>query len=568
MSTNPNPTAPEDKNMDELVSLCKRRGFVYPASEIYGGLRGFWDYGPLGTALKNNIRDWWWKCMVECPPLGPDGEPVSIVGLDSSIIQNPKVWEHSGHVGGFNDPMVDDTETKERFRSDHLYCLFVVDDELKKPVGSFIGSGLGDVLEENFMSSKKTKLCKGFRLSKMTFQNKPVPSDEMHNIVVVRESDNEELNGVLRPLGDILNEQWQHVPSPFTQKTGTLTEPRQFNLMLDTYPGPIRDEDAKAYLRPETAQGIFLNFKNVLDTMRVKMPFGIAQIGKSFRNEVTPRNFIFRSREFEQMEMEFFCPPDESQKWYEYWRDVRYKWWLSLGVDEKNLILRDHDDDELAHYSSACVDVEYKYPFTAPGYGELEGVAHRGNYDLNAHTKGKDNKDSNAKLDYFDQELQVRLQNEGVDKAEIKERSRYVPHVIEPASGLTRAVLVVLCEAFTPTPDRQGSKYIMSFKPKFAPIKAGIFPLVNKDGMPEVAQKLYMQLREKYPVEYDAKAAIGKRYARMDEIGTPFCFTIDGDTLAGSGGDQTVTVRDRDTLAQERIHLDQVEAFLAEKLAE
>jgi glycyl-tRNA synthetase len=265
------------------------------------------------------------------------------------------------------------------------------------------------------------------------------------------------------------------------------------------------------------------------------------------------------------MEMEFFCPPDESQKWYEFWRDERFKWWLSLGVSEENLILRDHDDDELAHYSSACVDVEYKYPFTAPGFGELEGVAHRGDYDLNAHSKDKEkNRDSNTKLDYFDQELQVKLQNEGVDKEEIKARSRYVPHVIEPASGLTRAVLVLLCEAFTPTPDRAGSKYIMSFKPKFAPVKAGIFPLVNKDGMPEVAEKLYNQLRTKYIVEYDAKAAIGKRYARMDEIGTPFCFTIDGDTLT----DQTVTVRDRDTLAQERIHLDKVEAFLAAKLAE
>ena len=371
----------------------------------------------------------------------------------------------------------------------------------------------------------------------------------------------------LKPVSfmDITDEQRANAVGPDASKPGSLTEPRTFNLMLDTFPGPIRDEENKAYLRPETAQGIFLNFKNVLDTMRVKVPFGIAQIGKSFRNEVTPRNFIFRSREFEQMEMEFFCPPDESQKWYEFWRDERFKWWLSLGVSEENLILRDHGDDELAHYSSACVDVEYKYPFTAPGFGELEGVAHRGNYDLTAHSKSKEkNRDSNTKLDYFDQELQVRLQNEGVDKETIKEKSRYVPHVIEPASGLTRAVLVVLCEAFTPTPDRQGSKYILSFKPKFAPVKAGIFPLVNKDGMPEVAEKLYNQLRTKYVVEYDAKAAIGKRYARMDEIGTPFCFTIDGDTLT----DQTVTVRDRDTLAQERIHLDKVEAFLAEKLAE
>jgi glycyl-tRNA synthetase len=548
-------TKPEDKNMDELVALCKRRGFVYPASEIYGGLRGFWDYGPLGTALKNNIRDWWWRCMVECPPIGPDGEPVSIVGLDTAIIQNPKTWVHSGHVGGFNDPMVDCTESKKRYRADHLQCVHVVlrdkenPDDASKNQNAWIATlDVNDVLNgADLTKQAKKRAEKGFGKQVFTVVNSVSPSV---TVVEYTQIESEDRNLVF---------------GPEATKPGTLTEPRAFNLMLDTYPGPIRDEDNKAYLRPETAQGIFLNFKNVLDTMRVKVPFGIAQIGKSFRNEVTPRNFIFRSREFEQMEMEFFCPPDESQKWYEFWRDERFKWWLSLGVSEENLILRDHDDDELAHYSSACVDVEYKYPFTAPGFGELEGVAHRGDYDLNAHSKDKEkNRDSNTKLDYFDQELQVKLQNEGVDKEEIKARSRYVPHVIEPASGLTRAVLVLLCEAFTPTPDRAGSKYIMSFKPKFAPVKAGIFPLVNKDGMPEVAEKLYNQLRTKYIVEYDAKAAIGKRYARMDEIGTPFCFTIDGDTLT----DQTVTVRDRDTLAQQRIHLDKVEAFLAAKLAE
>ncbi|MEM1353277.1 MAG: glycine--tRNA ligase [Planctomycetota bacterium] len=620
-------TAPEDKNMDELVALCKRRGFVYPASEIYGGLRGFWDYGPLGTALKNNIRDWWWRCMVDCPPIGPDGQPVSIVGLDSAIIQNPKTWEHSGHVGGFNDPMVDDKETKQRFRADKAWVVgFYTEDQMRKmkelsdelaKFGEKIS--LESELKQDVEAQKKLvdaveDAVQGLddeAQSHADFFGNMIEKfeDTLNQYTSIRDTNKDDLDAITAEISSVqrpsftyaveadseeaiyanlteilpkrilkktsnykkvvacsqaeLREGWPRL-SPATQEE-TLTEPRAFNLMLDTYPGPIRDEENKAYLRPETAQGIFLNFKNVMDTMRVKVPFGIAQIGKSFRNEVTPRNFIFRSREFEQMEMEFFCPPDESQKWYEFWRDERFKWWLSLGVAEENLILRDHGDDELAHYSSACVDVEYKYPFTAPGYGELEGVAHRGCYDLTAHSKHKEkNRDSNTKLDYFDQELQVRLQNEGVDKAEIKERSRYVPHVIEPASGLTRAVLVLLCEAFTPTPDREGSKYILSFKPKFAPIKAGIFPLVNKDGMPEVATKLYNQLREKYVVEYDAKAAIGRRYARMDEIGTPFCFTIDGDTLT----DQTVTVRDRDTLAQERIHLDKVEAFLAEKLAE
>jgi glycyl-tRNA synthetase len=518
--------------MDDIVALAKRTGFVYPASEIYGGLRGFWDYGPLGTALKNNLRDWWWRCMVECPPLGPDGQPVSIVGLDSAIIQNPRTWQHSGHVGGFNDPMVDCTETKKRYRADHIWVFTY---NPSTPDAMSIAAVGSNAEEARPQADKRWN-----KLSKNTTALTVDASSYLDSLPVA--------NTVIGPDASI---------------PGTLTEPRAFNLMLDTYPGPIRDEDAKAYLRPETAQGIFLNFKNVLDTSRVKVPFGIAQIGKSFRNEVTPRNFIFRSREFEQMEMEFFCPPDESPTWYAFWRDERFKWWLSLGIDRENLILRDHADDELAHYSSACVDVEYRYPFTAPGFGELEGVAHRGDYDLTAHSKGEGNRDSNARLDYFDQELQVRLQNEGVDKAEIKQRSRYVPHVIEPASGLTRAVLVMLCEAYTPD-DSRPSKMFMKFKPRFAPVKAGVFPLVNKDGMPEIARGLYMKLRETFACEYDAKQSIGKRYARMDEIGTPCCFTIDGDTLT----DQTVTVRDRDTQSQQRISLDKVEAYLTDRLTD
>lgn len=556
-------TAPEEKNMDELVALCKRRGFVYPASEIYGGIRGFWDYGPLGTALKNTIRDWWWKCMVDCPPIGPDGEPVSIVGLDSAIIQNPNTWHHSGHLAGFADPMRKCSKCGHFVREDQLWDILATSskwfDSLLQEFTPIVGNidtprllswakGKGKKLAPNLALVRNPEVTLSWLATRVNGQ--PDAPVEMHEFI--RHVATEQLNAT-------------GLQEPCPLCGGELGEAAPFKLMLESYAGLEQTEENKVYLRPETAQGIFLNFKNVLDTMRVKVPFGIAQIGKSFRNEVTPRNFIFRSREFEQMEMEFFCPPEDSQKWYEFWRDERYKWWLSLGVAEENLILRDHDDDELAHYSSACVDVEYKYPFTAPGYGELEGVAHRGDYDLTAHSKDKEkNKDSNSKLDYFDQELQVRLQNEGVDKETIKAKSRYVPHVIEPASGLTRAVLVLLCEAFTPTPDREGSKYIMSFKPKFAPIKAGIFPLVNKDGMPEVAQKLYMQLREKYAVEYDGKQSIGKRYARMDEIGTPFCFTIDGETLSGG----TVTVRNRDTLAQERIALDQVEAFLAAKLAE
>ncbi|MEM1027106.1 MAG: glycine--tRNA ligase [Planctomycetota bacterium] len=515
--------APENKSMEELVSLCKRRGFVYPASEIYGGLNGFWDYGPLGTALKNHIRDWWWKCLVKCPPLGPDGEPVSIVGLDSAIIQNPKVWQASGHVGGFSDPMVDCTETKKRYRADQIEVL-VVD-----------GKG-----KWAFMENQPDTIAKKLKKAGVALDD-----------------------GERKFLPDFELSKYATIVAPDTDKPGTFTEPREFNLMFSTYVGALATEENKAYLRPETAQGIFLNYKNVLDTMRVKVPFGIAQIGKSFRNEVTPRNYIFRSREFEQMEMEWFCPPDEAGTWYEFWKHERMKWWESLGIDKSNLRFRDHDDDELAHYSSACVDVEYKYPFTAPGFGELEGVAHRGCYDLNAHSKSNpDNADSNTDLTYFDQELQLKLKAEGASAEDVKAKSKYLPHVIEPASGLTRAVLVLLCEAFTPTPERKGSAYTMKFKPKFAPVKAGIFPLVNKDGMPEIAKKLYLELREKFTVEYDAKQSIGKRYARMDEIGTPFCVAIDGDTKDKG----TVTIRDRDTTNQETIAIDQVEAYLADKL--
>jgi len=322
-----------------------------------------------------------------------------------------------------------------------------------------------------------------------------------------------------------------------------------FNLMFETYVGAIRDEEARAYLRPETAQGIFVNYKNVLDTTRVRVPFGIAQVGKAFRNEVTPRNFIFRSREFEQMEMEWFCHPSEAREWMDFWKDARMGWWRSIGLSEANLVFRQHDADELSHYARegvGTVDIEYRWPFTDPGFGELEGIAHRTDFDLKQHAEH-----AGAKLEYFDQE-----RNE-----------RYMPHVIEPAAGLTRGLLALLCEAFTPTPERQGSKYVMSFEPRMAPIKAAVYPLVNKDGMPEVAERLHAELTRRFGrlgiIEYDPKQSIGKRYARMDEAGCPFCFTIDSETL----GDQTVTVRHRDTLGQERIGLDRVGDWLGERLA-
>ena len=537
---------PASKSMDEIVALCKRRGFVYPASEIYGGINGFWDYGPLGTALKNNIRDHWWKHTVECPPIGPDNQPVAIVGLDSAIIQNPKTWEASGHVGGFSDPMVDCRESKKRYRADHLYVMIVDNIETPFGVSAVISEEAQAKDWAKGLSEHEKELTVRFQLSKAARKQ------------LADMGKNSPFGYRLRR-GDQLSEEERSITfGPDATTSGTLTTPREFNLMFETFVGAIRNEDAKAYLRPETAQGIFLNYKNVLDTMRVKVPFGIAQIGKSFRNEVTPRNFIFRSREFEQMEMEWFCAPDEAPKWYDFWKHERMRWWKTLGIADSNLRFRDHDEDELAHYSKMCVDIEYKYPFSAPGFGELEGVAHRGCFDLSQHQEH-----ARQKLEYFDQERQVQAKNEGLSKDEINARSKYIPNVIEPASGLTRGVLVLLCEAFTPDESRP-SKVYMKFKPKFAPIKAGIFPLVNKDGMPEIAQKLYMSLREKFTCQLDAKQSIGKRYARMDEAGTPYCFTIDGDTLQ----DQTVTVRDRDTQSQERINIEKVEAFLAEKIGE
>jgi glycyl-tRNA synthetase len=529
-------TAPkaESSVMDQIVALCKRRGFVYQASEIYGGIRGFWDYGPLGVLLKNNIRDWWWRCMVECPPIGPDGSIVEMVGLDSSIIQHPKTWKASGHVDTFTDPMVDCRETKSRYRADHIVTAVA---QVKRKNGNIDTLGVFSVMSGDDAIDLFVKRVD--KLARKTGGGEVIPPTEMV------------------PFTKLSPEQQAQVVGPEASAAGTLTEPRPFNLMLDTYPGPIRDEDNKAYLRPETAQGIFLNYKNIIDTSRVKVPFGVAQVGKSFRNEVTPRNFIFRSREFEQMEMEFFCPPDDSLKWFEFWKHERMKWWLTLGIKPENLIFRDHDKDELSFYSRATTDIEYRYPFTAPEFGELEGIAHRGAYDLTQHQEH-----SKQKLDYFDQELQLKLKEQGASPEDIKAKSRYIPNVIEPASGLTRAVLVLLCEAYTVDASRPSGVY-RKFKPKFAPIKAGIYPLVNKDGMPEVAEKLYLDLRNHFTCEYDAKAAIGKRYARMDEIGTPFCVTVDGDTLK----DQTVTVRHRDTQAQERIALDKVKGYLAEKLA-
>jgi glycyl-tRNA synthetase len=494
-------------DMKDIVALCKRRGFIFPASDIYGGINGFWDFGPLGVELKNNLRDRWWKDMVLTPPIGPDGSPVEIVGLDSAIIQHPKAWEASGHIGGFSDPMVDCRKSKKRYRQDHLAVL--KSDQALWPA---------------FHEEEEAQDI-GKRLKKLGLST-DLSLYERVNLTAIDLS------------------QYPMIVGPDVKEAGTLTEPKEFNLMFETRVGATAGDDNKAYLRPETAQGIFLNFKNVLDSSRVRLPFGIAQIGKSFRNEVTPRNFIFRGREFEQMELEWFCAPEETKLWRDFWFEQRQHFWKSVGLTGANLQVRDHDSDELSHYAKeglGTADIEYRFPFTAPGFGELEGIAHRCDFDLKQHQEF-----SGQKLEYLDQANGNR---------------RYIPHVIEPAAGLSRGVLALLCEAYTEDTQRPSGMYL-NFTPAMAPKKAAILPLTAKEDHVPTAQKLYLELREEFAVDLDIKQNIGKRYARQDESGTPFCFTVDNDTAQ----DQAVTVRDRNTMAQERVGLDKLKTYLRDRM--
>ncbi len=503
--------AAKPDTMDKIVALCKRRGFIFQSSEIYGGIGGFWDYGPLGTELKRNVKDVWWNDMVRNPPAGPDGREFQMVGVDCSIIMNPKVWEASGHVGGFSDPMVDCRACKSRFRADQLqYVELVFGGGKGEPKRELIsGSGTVDrILEQNAKRLKKLSKTMG-----------PYEASEVR-----------EFEATDKAVRDTF-------PCPDCGEVGQLTEPREFNLMFQTYVGALQDSSSVAYLRPETAQGIFANFKNVVDSTRVKLPLGIAQIGKSFRNEINPRNYTFRSREFEQYEIEFFCHPGDANAWYEFWRDVRFQWYVGLGLRSGALRLREHEGGELAHYAKGCADVEYDFPF---GISELEGVANRTDYDLNAHikTSGKD-------LSYFD--------------AERKER--FVPYVIEPSGGVDRSVLAFITEAYT-VDEKRASPEFMRFHPRLAPVKAAVFPLVAKDGMPEIAGPIHAAIKKHYPCQFDAKQSIGKRYARMDEAGCPFCFTIDGQTK----DDGTVTVRNRDDASQERIDKSRCLDYLRDQL--
>ncbi|HEX3724809.1 MAG TPA: glycine--tRNA ligase [Pirellulales bacterium] len=523
-------------DMDKLVSLCKRRGFLFPSSEIYGGLNGFWDYGPLGVELKRNVKEAWWRDMVtghdDLATLEGAPEAFEMTGLDCTIIMHPQVWKCSGHYDLFHDYMVDCRESKKRYRHDQVRGRWV---EAKKRT-AFIATQLGG---DEGLAETQQRALKFFNL---------------------RGKDVDELNwqGPLVSLTTV--PEFSQVLGPDAKELGTLTPPREFNLMFKTYVGALAGEEGAAFLRPETAQGIFVNFKNVLDSSRVRIPFGIAQMGKSFRNEITPRNFTFRSREFEQMEIEFFCHPNASPVWYKFWRDRRYRWYLELGLAGERLRLRDHDADELSHYSCGTADIEYAFPFLPPGeFGELEGIAHRGDFDLRSHMEGKLVRHGDSLVVELNAEGQPRHRGSGKDLSYRDDLSgeRYVPHVIEPSAGADRATLAFLCQAYTEdeAPDENGklqSRVVMKLHPRIAPLKAAVFPLVKKDGMPEAAMQIYRDLKKRFNVFYDEKGAVGRRYRRQDEAGTPYCITVDGQTLA----DGTVTVRDRDSLKQWRIRAD------------
>jgi glycyl-tRNA synthetase len=547
--------------MDKLVALCKRRGFIFQSSEIYGGINGFWDYGPLGVELKRNIKEAWWRDNITMRD--------DMVGVDCSIIMNPKVWEASGHVVNFNDPLVDCQKCKARFRADHLYMVPWVDGEDVKEMLRRYGELDELYLEEKNDILKKSPMDKAVpeivELGRV-YKNRKLaclPKPLWKFVVATSDVEAKEAGQITRrEAKGFRNEPVQSTPvlvvdyqkadvkdrqpilCPQCAAENSLTEPRKFNMMFKTFVGAMEDSTAVAYLRPETAQGIFANYKNVLDTTRIKPPFGIAQIGKSFRNEINPRNYTFRSREFEQMEIEFFCHPSEADKWYEYWRDRRYNWYIGLGLTSSKLRLRPHEKDELAHYARACADIEYEFPF---GIAELEGVANRTDFDLTQHQKfsGKD-------MTYFNDET----------------KEKYIPYVIEPSGGVDRATLAFLCEAYTEdqAPDENGAmqtRVVMKFNPRLAPTKVAVFPLVKKEGMPEVATKIHQACKAAGLTSfYDEKGAVGRRYRRQDEAGTPFCVTVDGQTLT----DQTVTVRDRDSLKQERIAADKVAQYVKEKL--
>ncbi|MEA9986963.1 MULTISPECIES: glycine--tRNA ligase [Subtercola] len=452
--------------LDSVIALAKRRGFVFPTGEIYGGTRSAWDYGPLGVELKENIKRQWWKHMVQSRD--------NVVGLDSAVILPPQVWQASGHLEVFTDPLVESLITHRRYRADHLL----------------------EAYEEK--------------------HGHPAP------------------NG----MADIRD--------PHTGEPGQWSEPQNFSGMMKTYLGPVDNEEGLAYLRPETAQGIFVDFAAVLNSSRQKPPFGIGQIGKSFRNEITPGNFIFRTREFEQMEMEFFVQPGSDEEWHQYWIDERLAWYTGLGINPDNLRLFEHPKEKLSHYSKRTVDIEYKFGFPGSAFGELEGIANRGDYDLTTHSKA-----SGTDLSFFDQTT----------------NERWVPYVIEPAAGLTRSLMAFLVDAYheDEAPNTKGGvdkRTVLKLDARLAPIKAAVLPLSRNEALSPLARKIAADLRQIWNVDFDDAGAIGRRYRRQDEVGTPFCITVDFDSL----DDNAVTIRERDSMAQERVSLDRLQGYLAERL--
>lgn len=496
--------------MDTIVSLCKRRGIIFQSSEIYGGLGSTWDYGPIGVELKRNVKEAWWRSMVY--------ERDDIEGLDAAILMHPTTWVASGHVANFSDPLVDCKTCKKRFRQDHLPTFTLL---------TWQGSdgSTGRLIVETDDEAQARKKWKGSKQGQALLNSRKGVDIEILSAELTQ-------------------------AFPCSEGTCELTEPRNFNLMFQTHVGPVADSASVVYMRPETAQGIFVNYDNVATSMRRKLPFGIAQIGKSFRNEITPGNFIFRTREFEQMELEFFCKPGDKvqpgertdMQWWEHWKEERFNWYTRYGIRPEKLRLRDHASDELAHYAKGCVDVEYEFPI---GWSELEGIANRTDYDLGQHSKH-----SGKALTYFDQ---VRGEH-------------YTPYVIEPSAGADRGTLAFLCDAYREEAvDGKEPRAVLKLHYSLAPIKCAVFPLLkNKPELVERARKLAHDLKQQFYTVYDDTAAIGKLYRRQDEIGTPFCVTVDPDSMS----DQQVTLRNRDTMTQDRVPMEKVAGIVAEALNE
>ena len=484
--------------IEKVVSLAKRRGFVFQSSEIYGGLNGCWDYGPLGVELLKNVKEEWWKFMTYRE---------DVEGQDASILMHPRVWEASGHVENFTDPMVDCKQCKSRFRL--------------------------DVLGEAIADKKKEKVLETFIAAVAGSENETVVN-EISNLDI---SLNEKFEKILENK-NLASGLLPHLNCPNCGTANSFTEPRTFNLMFKTFVGPVESEDNVVYLRPETAQGIFVNFLNVQGASRQKLPFGIAQVGKAFRNEINTKNFLFRTREFEQMEMQYFVKPEDDKKWYDYWKATRLEWFKSLGMSPDKLRYHDHPADKLAHYAKEATDIEYQFPF---GWGEIEGIHNRTNFDLSRHEEY-----SGKSMKYFDEET----------------KEKFTPFIIETSAGASRSFMAFLVDAYNEEEVKGETRVVLKFHPKLAPIKAAIFPLVNKDGMPEIARKIEADLRPYLRVFYDSKGAVGRRYRRQDEAGTPYCITVDTQTLE----DNTVTIRERDSMEQERVAIDKLLMYLLEKL--